>query len=443
MREVASVSIRRRLLVLLLATVTGVWGLAALATWSDAHREADRLLDAHLAQAASLLIAETGHELLELGAGELLDPDEYAEGVTFQAWLDGTELIVKSADAPGVRFSPRDEGFADSELMGRRWRVFTARDRQHGLVIEVAEDHAVRERIAARVALNALVPLALALPVLALLVWLSVGRALAPLAQLGEQIRNRQPLAPDPIGLPDAPAEVQPLVARLNELFERIRHSTELERRFTADASHELRNPVAAIRAQAEVACSTPDAATRARALEFVVLACQRMAALMDQLLMLARLDQDRSGAVRGRHDLAAIARRAVAEIAPAALTDSGAQLELDAGGDTHVTGEPELLATLVRNLVLNAVRHGGSDVHVTVSGDGTDVRLEVTDSGPGVPPEHLAHLGERFFRGAAEGEGSGLGLSIVRRIAEMHGADVAFAPGPGNRGLRVTVTFH
>lgn len=440
--SVASVSIRRRLLVLLLGAVTLVWALAGVATYFDALREADRLLDAHLAQSSTLLIAQTGHEILELGPGDLLDPEEFGKGVTFQAWLDGTQLVTKSRDAPGVRLSPATRGFSDTTVSGRHWRVFTAYDREHELLIEVAEEHAVRQRIATRVAVNALVPLAIALPVLALLLWLGVGRALSPLAQLGEQIRARHPLAPEPLGLLDAPIEVQPLVQRLNELFARIRRSTEIERRFTADASHELRNPVAAVRAQAEVARSTPDAATRNRALDFVLLACDRMAALMDQLLLLARLEQDRPDAALGRHDLAAIVRGAIAELAPSALADGGADIELEAGGDTHVTGEPALLAILIRNLVQNALRHGRHGVRVSVGREGEAVVLRVTDSGPGVPAAELAQLGERFFRGSARNEGSGLGLSIVRRIAELHGASVAFAPGPGGRGLQVSVRF-
>lgn len=435
-------SIQRRLLSLLLGAVTLTWLAATVATYIDAHREADRLLDAHLAQSASVLAAQAGHELMELDTDDLAEMGEYAQAVTFQVWENGTRLVVRSATAPGVRLSGVEQGFADSEVAGQKWRVFTLWDRDHEALIEVAEDHAIRNAIAARVAFNALVPLAVALPVLALLIGWSVRRALRPLALLGEAVRTRQPMALEPLDLRGVPTEATALVRRLNELFDRIRRSTELERRFTADASHELRKPVAAARAQAEVARTTRDAGLRDGALDNVVRACDRMGGLIEQLLTLARLEQDQAPELPDL-DLAAIVRRGIAELASRALARGEADIELETHGNTQVRGRGELLETLFRNLLSNALRHGGgAKIRVTVAGTPDGVRLSVADAGPGVAPADLPHLGERFFRGQATGPGSGLGLSIARRIADLHGAQLKFGPGPSGQGLEASVTF-
>lgn len=434
-------SIRRRLLALLLATLVVTWSVAAIVTYVDTHREVDRLLDAHLAQTTTVLAAQAGHELLELETDDLLEAGDYGQEVTFQVWEDGKHLLLKSADAPGTRFSTAESGFADITVAGRQWRVFTTWDKSRSALIEVAEDHGLRERISAQVVSNALRPLAVALPLLALLVWCGVGRALRPLADLGEEVRSRDPATLEPLRLESVPAEAVPLVRRLNELFGRIRRSVDLERRFTADAAHELRKPVAALRAQAEVARATQDVTTRDKALDNVLRACDRMGTLMEQLLTLARVEQEPDPGHRVTLDLGVIASRAIADVAPAALA-ADVEIGLERAGDTTVHGQPDLLATLLGNLLWNAVRHGRGPVRVTVTGEVGGVTLSVSDAGPGVPAELRQRLGERFFRAGAEGPGSGLGLSIVRRIAEIHRAGVAFLPGPGGQGLEVRVRF-
>lgn len=440
----AEASIRRRLVGLVLGSVTAAWLAVTVAAYLDAHREADRLLDAHLAQVTSILAAGAGHELLELDpddVGDFAETGAYGHRVSFQVWSEGRELVMSSTDAPRRRLSPALEGFSDSEVAGRRWRVFTTWDREREYLIEVGEDHGVREAIARRLALNALLPLAVGLPVLALLVWWSIGRALRPLAALGDAVGARDPRELRPLEQP-VPAEALPLVRRLNELFDRIRRSTELERRFTADASHELRKPVAAVRAQAEVARTTPDAATRDAALDQVIVASDRMADLLQQLLTLARLEGDEANRAAEPMALDAVARAAIADVVSSA---SGREpdVALDVAGDVRVAGNATLLGIAIRNLVRNALRHGSPPVSVHIATGDDGVTIRVRDSGPGVPPADLAHLGERFFRGgSAAGEGSGLGLSIVRRVVELHGGTVEFGAGPAGRGFEVRLTL-
>jgi len=337
-----------------------------------------------------------------------------------------------------------DEGFGDVEIDGQRWRVFSSWDRKRGFLVQVAEERGARDAIAASVGRGLLTPLLLALPALAVLLWWAIASGLRPLRALGEQVARREPGNLAPLESESPPSEVAPLVASLNRLFARVTESVARERQFTDDAAHELRTPIAALRTQAQVALGATTDAERARALGQVMLGCDRAARLVDQMLTLARLDPKRSDRPSQRCDLAAVVRTVLADAAPIAL-ERAIDIELAAPEAVEVIGDPMLLAILARNLVDNAIRYGtpGVTVRVTVARRSDGVVLRVVDDGPGVPSTALVRLGERFYRHSETQEaGSGLGLSIVQRIAEVHGATVAFSVADVGTGLVVTVRF-
>lgn len=435
-------SIRRRLVALLLVVLAGAWLAIGAATYVDSHREIDALLDAHLAQSARLVIAQAGHELEDVEVEELEDVPGYRQRVAFQVWEHGRTLVLRSAAAPSARLSPVETGFSDATHDGRGWRIFSGWDDEHEVLVQVGEDHAARERIARRIARNALLPLLLALPLVGGLVWWVVGRGLRPLWELGREVELRGPQDLRPLGLRDPPAEVAPVAATLDRLFERMRDSLDSERRFTSHAAHEMRTPMAAIRAQAEVARDADDAVVRDSALGQVIEGCDRASRLVEQLLVLARVDEAAADAGHTACRLDEIVRRVLADQAPWALRQ-GATLELEAGEAT-VLGDALLLEVLVRNLVDNAVRHGGPGaVRVSLAATPPGARLVVEDSGPGLADAERQRLGQRFFRASSAREGgSGLGLSIVGRIAELHGAGVRFERGRQGAGMRVEVDF-
>ena len=436
----APYSLRRRLLLALLGGVALVWIGTALYSYFDARHEINRLLDAHLAQSASLLVAQVGHELEEIDLEHAPSAGERGRRVAFQIWERGTVLRLHSANAPQARLSQREEGFGTARIEGRSWRVFSAWDARHRYLVQVGERDETRREIAAGMAANLLLPLAAALPLLGLFVWLTVRRALVPLERLGREVGERRAGDFAPLAAQGAPSEVAPLVESLNGLFQRLDRLLESERRFTADAAHELRTPLAALKTQAQVARGASDDTARTHALDGVIAGCDRAARLVDQLLTLARLDPAEAGRPAERCDLAALARRVVAELAPAALARR-IDIELAGAQSAPVRGHGDLLEALLRNLVDNAVRYSpeGSTIEVRVGA----ASLSVSDAGPGVAPAEREKLGQRFFRILGSGQsGSGLGLSIVRRIAEIHGARLAFADGPGGRGLRVSVEF-
>lgn len=441
-------SLRRLLRRTLLAVTSLAWLVAVAATWYDAAREIDTLLDAHLAQSARLLIAQSAHELEEVDLEDLRELAPYGQQVAFQVWDERGALVLRSADAPTTRFAPGlDSGLADAEVAGESWRVYSGRDRRGRALVQVAERHAVRDRIARQVALNALWPLLLALPVLALLLGWIVGRALRPLDRLGLEVARRDPQALAPLPLEGVPEEAAPLVERINVLFGRVRESLEQERRFTANAAHELRNPLAALRAQAEVARAGSDPRRTAAALDQVIVACDRLARLVDQLLQLARVESQVTA--REPVPLAELARAVVADLAPAAI-EAGHDLGVVVEAPAVVSGNRSLLAALLRNLVDNALRHGaaprdGAPLHVTVTvgaAAGT-ASIVVEDDGAGVAPADLPRLGAFFERPAGTtAAGSGLGLALARRIAEVHDGRLALETGTDGRGLRVTLSL-
>jgi two-component system sensor histidine kinase QseC len=443
-------SLQGRLLALVLGLVAAVWMGTAALTWTDVHHELDELLDAHLAQAAGLLVAQA-HDADEDDAVDLPALHRYAPRVSFQIW-NGQKLWLRSVQAPdapmgGSRFT---SGYSDQQFEGVRWRVFSTEGSVAGVRVYVGEMERTREDILWALLRSMLWPVALALPLLVAGSWWAVRRGLAPLRDMGMAIAARDPRALQPLALdgPALPVEMAPMLQALNRLFERIALLMDAERRFTADAAHELRTPIAAIRAQAQVALAAREEAPRRHALESVLQGCERATRLVEQLLTLSRLEAEGAPALKSVA-LEDVARQVLADLAPAAL-DRGQELELDAVPGCRVAAEPTLAAVLIRNLVDNAIRYSppGARVRVSVSCERSadapgGVRLCVEDSGPGLDAAQRARLGERFFRVLGSGaSGSGLGWSIVRRIAAALGAQVDVAPSAGLGGLKVQVRW-
>lgn len=435
-------SLRLRLSAAVGGTVLVAWLATAALSYLDARARIGAMLDDHLVQAATLLLTAGGAEgvrpPLHWGHGH------ERHSLVYQGFAPDGRLLFRSADAPGAPLAPAAEGYSEVVRAGERWRVFGMSAPDGSLRVQVAEHAGFRGELAASVARHLLWPLLVALPLLALLVWLSVQWGLAPLRALAGEVARREPESLAPLDARDAPVEVRPLVGALDALFLRVRGTVEQARRFTADAAHELRTPLAAIRTHAEVARAARDDAERARALEFVGEGIDRSSRLVEQLLVLARLDARARLGGGTQVELRALAARQVAEAA-ALASDRGVNLGLVEGEEARVGGDADLLGVLVRNLVDNAIRYTprGGRVDVSVAADGERAVLRVADSGPGVPAEERAQVLERFHRGrGASGEGSGLGLSIVARIAELHGASLDFGEGLGGAGLGVTVAF-
>ena len=436
-------SLRSRLLLLLVAGTGIVWLGIAIATFLDARYHSERLFDAQLTEYSEVLAAVAGHEVYEI-AGQTTDFEhEYAQACTYQVFsLDG-EMLLRSHAAPESPLVAAD-GFSDVTAEAKRWRAFRRVDARQQLVIIVAHQSAEREAMVLGFALRLLWPFAVGLPLVALVLWLAVTRALRPLDRLAGEVRGREADRLTPLDAADAPSEIEPLLAALNQLFARLERSFENERRFTGDAAHELRTPLAALKTHAEVALTTVSDERRRRSLEQVVEGVDRASRLIEQLLTLARLDAAHSG-YEDPVDLVQAAREGLESLRAGALERGIAIRFQSPVGGVWVRGEASMLQALVRNLAENAIRHVPDHgvVGLSLRSESREGVLEVEDSGPGVPPELRERIFDRHFRAPGDSGGAaGLGLSIARRVVELHRGAIAAHEGAQLGGLRIVVNL-
>lgn len=435
-------SLQRKLLALVLGALACAWLVATLLTWLDVRHELDELLDAHLAQSAAMLVMQQDPEHEDILEGvDAPSLHRYAPKVAFQVFHKG-ELRLHSANAPHTPMvATFKSGFATVEIGKSTWRVFATQGRSADIEVFVGESFTSRSDILWAVLRSILLPVGVTLPLLALAIWWLIHRNIEPIRQLGTALTQRKPDALEPLQLDGIPSEVTPMVQALNALLLRIARLIEAERRFTADASHELRTPIAAIRTQVQVAMGATHITERQYALAQVLEGCDRAAHLMDQLLTLSRLEAsgELSTAVV---DWSQLAQEVAAGLAPKAIAKNQI-LELEAEQPCPVQGNAVLLGVLIRNLLDNAIRYSppSAEIRVRVARNGNRVELEVEDSGVGLSDADLARLGERFFRVLGNAEsGSGLGWSIVQRIARIHQMEVQVQRSQKLGGLWVRV---
>lgn len=436
-------SVRSRLLFILLGGVALVWLAAAAVTAWETRAEMQELLDAHLAQSAALLAAQIGDEIDEVELEHVETLHKYARNVAFQIWEDGDKLLLHSPDAPMQRLSAAQEGFSDASVDGRNWRVFSHWDDKREYLVQVGEVTDARDHLASEVLKKLVQPLLVALPLLGLLIWFGVGGALKPIDRIGAALARRDPQYLAPLE-GEVPKEIAPMVERLNGLLSRVQSSLEGERRFTSDAAHELRTPLAALKTQLQVAQGAGDSSERGQAIAKAIAAGDRATRLVEQLLTLARLEHDAWQSQAEPVDLRRLAAQALADAAQAA---AGKNISLSLEGETGltITGHAGLLAILLRNLVDNALSYSPpqTEVVVRLHRIANEAVLEVQDQGPGIPAAERENALRRFHRlEGADASGSGLGLSIVARIVQLHQAQLELAEGAAGCGLLVRIRY-
>lgn len=423
-------SLRLRLTLTLGSAFVLLWALAATWMLFDVRNQLMQSLDQRLAASARMvagLLVQLPQP--QLGEGTRLSAEQLGieNGLACQiSYLRG-EILARSHAAPDSALDAQRTGFHDQIIGDTAWRSFTFI--QNGMRITTAD------RLDERTALQRSVLLAAALPVFVALLgslivlWIGIGNGLAPLRRIRMALAQRSADSVEPLHIERLPRELTPLVETQNQLFARIAQMLERERRLTDDAAHELRSPLTAIKTHLQVAAMT-EGDTAKRALAQAEIGTDRLHRILEQLLMLARVE----GRVSFDDGLSCTAL----EVAQLAIADAsqqpGPHIELCGAQEVSLRPlamPPTLAVAALRNLLDNARRHtqDGTTIRLTISQlDESRVRFSVQDHGSAIPPEMLERLTERFWR-SGEGEGSGLGLSIVKAIAERCACDLRFVP--------------
>jgi two-component system, OmpR family, sensor kinase len=426
---------RRQLLIGLLGGMVAATTVAALATYLKVREEANELFDSQLRE-----IAVSLHGGVPAGARQSRDADP-EEDIVIRIWGPGDQLIYDSQPEVAV---PRaaQPGFSSLAAPHGRWRAYAVA--RPDRFVQVAQAEAARAELVFGVALRSIAPFIALIPLLAALIGVVVGRALGPLERVTHALASRSPDALQPLAFEDMPPEIRPMLDALNDLLQRLQRALDAQRVFIADAAHEMRSPLAALKLQLQLAERAAPGARQAAALTKLHGRLDRATHLVEQLLELARQEPQNESEKFMTIDLAEISRQVIVELDDMAEA-RGVDLGLELSAAATILGGAEGIRALLVNLVENALRHApaGGRVDVVVSRRGAAPMLQVIDDGPGIEVAERERIFDRFYRGrAGQGTGSGLGLAIVKRIAERHGASVELADGPGGHGLAVTVMF-
>jgi two-component system sensor histidine kinase QseC len=371
-------------------------------------------------------------------------PANYLDKFNFQVWTNGGKLLLHSSTAPKIPLTSEVDGFSDKKVADQNWRVFTTYNDKAGIRTVLAERYDTRNELGHRIAQDDLYIMLLTFPLSGLLIWIIIGRGLDSLDKVAEEVANRAPTHLEPVDLHEVPEEIKPVIDELNKLFYRLKEGFEREKRFAADAAHELRTPLAALKAQAQVALNSNDIEEKNQALQKLIASVNRSTHIVQQLLTMSRLVPEATSLNdEDEVNLGKLTREILAMLAPSAVEK---QIELEFESDDKIpkiSGNPTALGILVRNLVDNAIRYCSENGRVIVRllKQNNELVLEVADNGPGIPPELQARVFERFFRVLGnKSPGSGLGLAIVQQICDLHGGRVVLDSPKIGTGLVVRV---
>ncbi|MEW5560947.1 quorum sensing histidine kinase QseC [Enterobacter asburiae] len=439
MKRLRYMSLRLRLTLLFILLTLVAWSCASFIAWQQTTHKLDKLFDTQQMLFAKRLSAMDFNELhvatpalrtkKKIKHGHLDD-----DALAFAIFTTDGRMVLNDGDnGRDIPYHYRREGFDDGRIKNDddEWRFLwlTTADEKYRIVVGQEWDY--RQEMALDIVTSQLTPWLVALPLMVLLLILLLSRELAPLKKLARTLQRRTPDSDEQLSTEGVPGEVRPLVQALNQLFSRSHNMMVRERRFTSDAAHELRSPLTALKVQTEVAqLSMDDPASLEKALSQLHFGIDRASRLVEQLLTLSRLDS--------LAELDDVETLSLADLLQSSVMDiyhTAQQARIEVR--LHITapevrrkGQALLLSLLVRNLLDNAVRYSprGSTIDVTLDARGFTVR----DNGSGISPEALARIGERFYRPPGQDEpGSGLGLSIVQRIAALHHMSVVFSNAP------------
>ena len=450
-------SIRRRTLTLIIGLMLTGLAVISVLNLHDSNHEIAEVYDAQLAQNARMLqgvmrmpLASKQHAELYQAFNQALSEAEpkvdghpYETKIAFQVWNRKGEVLVHTASAPSFTAPPATPGFSDVvDLNNRHWRAFLLEDKQNELRIWVGERDDVRADLVDRIVRHTLWPNILGSLVLAAMVWMAIGWGLKPLADMAETLRARHSGSLEPLHLTPLPSELEPMQAALNRMLAQIQEVLGRERRFIADAAHEMRTPLAVLRVHAQNLMEAGTEEQRRESLAFLIAGVDRTSRLVNQLLTMARLEPKNQKPALHAIDLTETVRDSLVQLTPWLLSKH-LELAFDASDrPCQVFADAATLDIALNNLITNAANFSPEHGVITVQLSQADgfYALSVLDQGPGIDEADRARVFERFYsRGNAQG--AGLGLTIVNTIAHRLGGRITLVNRPEG-GLQATLTI-
>ena len=449
-------SIRTFLIINLLLSITLIIFLVIVGNFYLAHQDFRRHLDDQLTYAALTIQSlvdknkTTDFPIVqkEINRIPLLlrgNNTNISANIQFQILNKYNKPILHSLQAPPITFCYKKMGFNDCMMNKNLWRVFVSRDPVTHDTVIVAERYSLRDQLAVRATRDLMIILLISYPFLGLLIWLIVGRGLSSIRQVTTEVRQRAASHLQTVDLRGVPIEVKPLVDELNELFIRLQAAFQREKRFAADAAHELKTPLAALRTQTQVAINVTNEEERKAALNKILECVDRSTHTVQQLLVLSRMLPEAMLEEAKPVVLNKEAAQVISELIPEA-SKKQIEIELIAPNEPQtIMGNAIAINILLRNLIDNSIRytpHGGL-VQVIVETSHKFITLSVIDTGPGIPEKLRKRVFERFFRViGSEATGSGLGFSIIQQIAQLHNAKIELLTPKSGKGLEVKIVF-
>jgi two-component system sensor histidine kinase QseC len=487
-QHTTNLSIRRRLLISLISTIAILWLISADFVYLAASREVEEIYDATLAQQSRILATLMVHEVEEDNEARVelqklvkeLGQDFITRSDSFKHFID--EFMADESEKDYLTMVPRErvsghryeaklaflikgvngrtylrsnlpttfntftEGYNNQIIDDKLWRIYGLKEPSGQFYVQIGELMSVRQETVSEIVFNSLWPILVSMPMIGLIIWIVVGSGLKPLQSIADKVKNRDPKSLESISTHSVPREVVPMVTSLNNLFYRVQRVLENERRFTADAAHELRTPIAALKTLTQAKSLADENSGHSKFLDQVIRGVDRATHLLEQLLTLARMD---SQSLENSHvdevDLYGETINILASLGTAALAKDIELAYEGNEGPVLLTGYAPGIQILLRNLIDNSIRYTPEkgEVCVKLVEDKSDIKLLVTDTGPGIPEEKQQDLYQRFRRGEdTNTQGSGLGLSIVKRIVDLHHATIEMENRKDRSGLKIIVSF-
>lgn len=441
-------SIRHFLLISLLVSITIASSITAIGNYLLDNRVIQPFLDEHLLEIFAFVEA-VSQPLKNTNKSPHHFPIYFnpfdIKHILFQVWAPDGKIVLSSANSKNEWLANVPNGFSDRQIKGDDWRIYSEKSAITNNKIVVAELYNIRNQLADEITQNNAYILVVTYPVFGILIWIIVGLALRSITRVSNAISNRAFTYLEPLESDNIPIEIEPLVAELNQLFVRLHLAFERNKRFAADAAHELRTPLAALKTHTQIAIKATNEKDRQIALQKMVKAVDRSSHVVTQLLTLSRLSQEETLQDMHPIDLHKLAAEIIAYLAPMAI-EKNIEIELMSPPDeTIIMGNDTVLGILIRNIVDNAIRYTPSSgaVKIEIILLKKQIVFRVTDTGPGIPDELRERVFERFFRVLGnKASGSGLGLAIVSQIAGLHQAQVYLSTPPNGIGLQFDVIF-